>query len=239
MAIEERLGLQWIAVVCSACLDLLVWHNVWWRCRRLPWYHGWVEVALCAGETMSWGRSAEAMLVVRGRSFGVEYLCSPSCRQSLRRIWSASWCGWCGETRAWVRGSPMADVVRPPRVVEARIRFFQLVRWCTLMQQHCGEGSCTAVSLLVWWCLPPSILFRRYFTSVAFDIFYIMWFVGWVLWFVFRLCCRLLSFVLRPSWCPNPTGKCWVVTRVDVPIQPVSIVLFSFFSFPAYNLPGL
>jgi hypothetical protein len=105
--------------------------------------------------------------------------------------------------------------------------FLHAARWPFLVQQHCGVGSCTAVALSVWWCLPLRSFSAAVFTSVVFDTCMRAWSYGFALSFL-----SSLSVELWPSWCPNPTGQC--VQLCGNPCwgpNPTGWVCFSFLLF--------
>jgi hypothetical protein len=119
----------------------------------------------------------------------------------------------------------------PTRWVASDLVFFHVVRLSAWVQQHCSIRSYMSVALSVWWCLPPLLLYRRWFHFRGFDT-RISAVVGGrcgcalsplsSLWAVFGRVDVTIQLVSEYSW---------AVTRVDVSIQPDEFVLFYFFLF--------
>jgi hypothetical protein len=83
------------------------------------------------------------------------------------------------------------EVARPPHVVWHRSRCFSCLEWSVWVQQHCGVGSCMAVALSVWWCLPPRLLYqRRIISEVSILAFGRLWVQATVVPCLLRCRCK-------------------------------------------------
>jgi hypothetical protein len=138
----------------------------------------------------------------------------------MRPMQGALWRAWRAPC-ARERGSPTADVARPPRVEVARTRCFHSVGWLCFVTLALRRWVLHDCWLLMWWCLPLLLLYRLWITlefwwlqgcGMCVDLWFVLSFsnvvVSWGSVVLMSKSDRSASVVeLYPCWCPNPTGR--------------------------------